>query len=214
MTAFVNASNVRTYLTVTGITGQWDAALIGSNINAASSFLQRRTGRQFEAQAAVTKKFSTHGKAYLTIPDLRSTTAVTLNDATLTADSTYYLIPDRTNSGVYVGIEFPSYRQAMNPGLNTFDINYNHLRWGGHYDTLPNNLVIGPADWGHAPLPDELLQATVVLASWYTIRPDALLANARQTPEGNVFDLSGLPVEVTEFINAWRIEVDTAETVG
>src|SRR3990167_4559430 len=191
MTAFVNASNVRTYLTVTGITGQWDAALIGSNINAASSFLQRRTGRQFEAQASVTKKFSTHGKAYLTIPDLRSTTVVTLNDATLTADSTYYLIPDRTNSGVYVGIKFPPFRQAMNPGLNVFDINYNHPRSGGHYDTLPNNLVIGPADWGHAPLPDELLQATVVLASWYTIRPAALLANARQTPAGNVFDLSG-----------------------
>ena len=214
MPAFVNASNVRTYLTVTGISGQWDAALIGSNINAASSFLQRRTGRQFEAQASLTKKFSTHGKAYLTIPDLRSATAVTLNDAALTADSTYYLIPDRNNSGVYVGIEFPSYRQRLSPGLNTFDINYTHLRWGGSFDTLPNNLVIGPADWGHAPLPDELLQATVVLASWYTIRPDALLANARQTPEGNVFDLSGLPVEVTEFINAWRIEVDTAETVG
>ena len=214
MPAFVNASNVRTYLTVTGISGQWDAALIGSNINAASSFLQRRTGRQFEAQASLTKKFSTHGKAYLTIPDLRSTTAVTLNDAALTADSTYYLIPDRNNSGVYVGIEFPSYRQRLSPGLNTFDINYTHLRWGGSFDTLPNNLVIGPADWGHAPLPDELLQATVVLASWYTIRPDALLANARQTPEGNVFDLSALPVEVIEFINAWRIEPDTAETVG
>ena len=213
MPAFVNASNVRTYLTVTGITGQWDAALIGSNINAASSFLQRRSGRQFEAQSALTKKFSTHGKAYLTIPDLRSTTAVTLNDAALTADSTYYLIPDRNNSGVYVGIEFPSYRQRLSPGLNTFDINYTHLRWGGSFDTLPNNLSIA-GDWGHAPLPDELLQATVVLASWYTIRPDALLANARQTPEGNVFDLSGLPVEVTEFINAWRIEVDTAETVG
>ena len=136
MPAFVNASNVRTYLTVTGISGQWDAALIGSNINAASSFLQRRTGRQFEAQSALTKKFSTHGKAYLTIPDLRSTTAVTLNDAALTADSTYYLIPDRNNSGVYVGIEFPSYRQRLSPGLNTFDINYTHLRWGGSFDTL------------------------------------------------------------------------------
>ena len=214
MPAFVNASNVRAYLTVTNISGQWDAALIGSNISAASSFLQRRTGRQFEAQASVTKKFSTHGKAYLTIPDLRSTTAVSLNGATLAADSTYYLIPDRNNSGVFVGIEFPSYRRTWNPGLNTFDINYSHLRYGGSFDTLPNNLIIGPADWGHSPLPDELLQATVVLAAWYTIRPDALLANARQTPEGNVFDLSALPVEVAEFINAWRIESDTAETVG
>ena len=211
MPAFVNASNVRAYLTVTGISGQWDAALIGSNINAASSFLQRRTGRQFEAQAAVTKKFSTHAKSYLTIPDLRTASSVTLNSGTLDADSTYYLIPDRNNSGVFVGIEFPSYRQRMSPGLNTFDINYSHLRWG--FDTLPNNLSIA-GDWGHAPLPDELLQATVVLAGWYTLRPDALLANARQTPEGNVFDLSALPVEVTEFINAWRISPDHAETAG
>lgn len=209
MPAFVNASNVRAYLTVTGISGQWDAALIGSNINAASSFLQRRTSRQFEAQTALTKKFSTHAKSYLTIPDLRTTTAVTLNDATLDADTTYYLIPDRNNSGVFVGIEFPSYRQRMSPGLNTFDINYSHLRWGT--DTLPNNLSIA-GNWGHAPLPDDLLQATVVLASWYTIRPDALLANARQTPEGNVFDLSALPVEVVEFINVWRISPDHAET--
>lgn len=214
MPAFVNASNVRAYLTVTGITGQWDAALIGSNISAASGYLQRRTGRQFEAQVAATKKFSTHGKAYLTIPDLRTVTSVTLNDATLTADETYYLIPDRNNSGVFVGIEFPGYRSRWSKGLNDFDINYNHLRWGGlAFDTLPNNLVI-VGDWGHVPLPDELLQATVVLAGWYTIRPDALLANAKQTPEGNVFDLSGLPVEVTEFISAWKIEADTAETVG
>ena len=211
MPAFVNASNVRAYLTVTNINGQWDAALIGSNISAASSFLQRRTGRQFEAQTAVTKKFSTHGKAYLTIPDLRSATSVTLNDATMTADESYFLIPDRNNSGVYVGIEIPTYRRAMNPGLNTFDINYNHLRWGT--EPLPNNLVIA-GNWGHSPLPDELLQATVVLASWYTIRPDALLANARQTPEGNVFDLSALPVEVSEFINNWRISPDHAETAG
>jgi hypothetical protein len=218
MTAFVNASNVRAYLSVSQTAGvastQWTDQIIGSNINAASSFLQKRTGRQFEAQTSTIKKFSTHGKAYLTIPDLRSTTAVTLNDAALIANSTYYLVPDRNSSGVYVGIEFPSYQQRWYPGLNTFDINYNHLWWRGNYDTLPNNLVIGPADWGHSPLPDELLQATVVLASWYTLRPDALLANARQTPEGNVFDLSGLPVEISEFISNWKIEADMAETVG
>ena len=218
MPAFVNASNVRAYLSVSQTAGtsstQWNDAIIGSNINAASSFLQRRTGRQFEAQTALTKKFSTHGKAYLTIPDIRTATSVVLNDATLTADETYYFIPDRNNSGVFVGIEFPGFRNQWNPGLNTFDINYNHLRWTGYrYDTLPNNLEI-TGNWGHAPLPDELLQATVVLAAWYTIRPDALLANARQTPEGNVFDLSGLPVEISEFINNWRIEVDAAETVG
>lgn len=213
MPAFVNASNVRAYLTVTNINGQWDAALIGSNINAASSFLQRRTGRQFEAQTAVTKKFSTHGKAYLTIPDLRSASSVSLNDGTMTADESFYLVSDRNNSGVFVGIEFPSFRQGWNPGLNTFDINYSHLRWGGGYETLPNNLSI-TGNWGHSPLPDELLQATVVLASWYTIRPDALLANARQTPEGNVFDLSALPVEVSEFMNSWRISSDHAETAG
>lgn len=213
MPAFVNASNVRAILQVTSIQGQWDEALIGSNISAASGFLQRRTGRQFEAVTA-TKTFSTHGRSYLTIPDLRTASSVTLNDASLTADETYYLIPDRNNSGVFVGIEFPGFRQRWNPGLNTFDINYNHLRWSGTVpDTLPNNLTIA-GDWGHAPLPDELLQATAVLAAYYTIRPDANFANAKQTPEGNVFDLSNLPLEVTEFIANWKIEVDAAVTAG
>ena len=53
-----------------------------------------------------------------------------------------------------------------------------------------------------------------MLAAYYTKRPDAVLSGAIQTPEGNVFNLSNLPVEVTEFIANWRIEADYAETVG
>lgn len=163
--------------------------------------------------ASNTRSFSTWGRASLTIPDLRVAAGVTLNGVALVADESYYLIPDHNQSGVFTGIELPQNRYALSPGLNTFDINYNHL--GSRRDTLPNDLVIdgGAGGWGHIPLPDELLQATKVLAAYYTIRPDALLSGAKQTPEGNTFDLSGLPPEVDEFIRNWKIAPDTVASI-
>jgi hypothetical protein len=210
MANFVDPQVVRDYLQVTGVTGQWSNGLIGSNVAAASNNLQRWTNRQFEPQGsntAVTKVFSTDGASRVTIPDLRSATAVTLNDATLTADETYYFIRDRNNSGVFVGIEFPGQRNTWSRGLNTFDINYNHLRYQGYrYETLPNNLSITGV-WGHFPYPPELLHATTVLAGYYTLRPDALLGGAvNRLEQGVIFDLSRLPIEVQNFVEAWRIE--------
>lgn len=136
--------------------------------------------------------------------------SVTLNGAALTANQSYYLIPDRLNSGVSTAIEFPSQRDVGWPGLNRFDINYNHVVRGS--STLPNNLAID-GNWGHLPYPDELLGATKVLAAFLTIRPDAVLSGAKQTPEGNTFDLSGLPVEVNEFIANWRITADSLVSI-
>ena len=208
MANFVDPQAVRDYLQSTGVTGQWSNELLGSNIAAASGFLQRRTNRQFEPQGsnvAVTKVFSTYGQESIVIPDLRSASAVSLNDNALDANSTYYLIPDRNNSGVFVGIRFPQERRTNWAGLNTFDINYNHLRWGVRYDPLPNNVSITGV-WGHEPYPPELLHATKVLAGFYTLRSDALLSGARQTPEGNIFDLSKLPLEVQSFVADWKIE--------
>lgn len=208
MANFVDPQVVRDFLQATSVQGQWSNALIGSNVAAASNNLQRWTRRQFEPQGsnvAVTKTFSTYGQESIIIPDLRSTTAVTLNEADLEANSTYYLIPDRNQSGVFVGIRFPGERQHYNPGLNTFDRNYSYLRYGSRYDPLPNNVSITGV-WGHSPYPPELLHATTVLAAYYTIRPDALLSGVRQTPDGNIFDLSKLPREVVDFVETWRLE--------
>ena len=75
-------------------TGVWSDASLGSNIIAAQSFLAHRTGRQFEALTG-TKKFTTEGRTYMVIPDLRVVSSVAINGSALTADSSYYLIPDK-----------------------------------------------------------------------------------------------------------------------
>lgn len=205
MPAFVNASNVRAYAGVTGIDAPWTEANLGSNIRAASAFLEKRTGRQFELQLATTKKFTTNGEAYISIPDLRTVTTITLAASSQTADTDYYLIPDHQQTGVYIGVQFRPFgsRASYLSYSDWFDTNKDR-RWYSGFTSDPNDLVI-TGDWGHDPIPEEVMHATKALALYYTKRPDASLSNTIQTPEGNVLDLSQLPVEVKTFIDEWKI---------
>lgn len=206
MPAFVTASNVRSYAGINNtIADPWSEANLGSNIRAASAFLQRATGRQFEAQTGVAKTFSTNGGAYISIPDLRTASQVTLSGSTFTADSDYWLIPDRQQSGVYIGIQFRPWggRGGYRSFPDWFDTNKDAWHWPIWGSDVHDLRITG--DWGWDPLPDELLHATKALAMWYTKRPDANLTNAIQTPEGNTFDLSSLPAEVNDFIRQWKV---------
>ena len=211
MAEFVTVANVKDYLQATGTTGQWSSAVIGSNITAASADLQRWTNRQFEPQGsntAVTKRFTTNGAAFMVIPDLRSATSVTLQGTTLEDGSTYHLIPDKYNSGVFTGIQFRAFgRYDYRGNPDWFDRNLDSWRWqysGGSY-SLPNDLTITGA-WGWVPLPDSLLHATTVLAGYYVLRSDALLSGAiNRLQEGIIFDLSQLPVEVQNFVREWKL---------
>lgn len=202
---FVNASNVRAYAGVDGIIAPWSEANLGSNIRAASAFLERRTGRQFTPQSATTKKFTTNGEAFIAIPDLRTASSVTLAGSTLTADTDYWLIPDVQQSGVYLGIQFRPFggRGGYRSWPNWFDTNLDR-RWHPGYTSDPNDLSI-TGDWGHDPYPEELLHATKALAAWYTRRPDALLGGVSVSANGTEIDLSLIPVEVRAFIEAWKV---------
>ena len=164
-------------------TGVWSDGSLASNIMAASSFLERRTGRQFEALTGVTKTFTTDGRTFMVIPDLRTATSVTVNDAPLTADASYYLIPDRHDQTIYTGLQFRAFQGRSNPSRSYlsdplwFDKNldnpYYRARGGGVDDwSQPNDLSI-TGDWGWSPLPSDVLQATKVLAAFYTKRPDS-----------------------------------------
>jgi hypothetical protein len=206
---FTTAAAVKDYISASGTTGQWSNALIGSNIIAASGNLQRWTNRQFEPQGsntAVTKTFSTRGRAYMTIPDLQSASAVVHNDSTLTADETYYLLPDRNNTGVYTGIQLPSLRDHGNyrSHRDWFDRNLDHWHWSGRMDDIPNDLTITGV-WGHNPYPPELEHATKVLAAWYTVRPDSKFGAVAVTPGGAEIDISQMPAEVREFVRTWKL---------
>lgn len=208
MAEFCVPDNVRDYLQAESVSGQWSDPQLGSNIAAASGNLQRWTHRQFEPQGSnftVTKTFSTMGRSYLVIPDCRSVSAVRLHGAALEADTSYFLQPDRMQDGYFVGIEFPSQRALLHSN-DWFDRGYDLPEYRRRLVSgQPNDLQIDSSAWGHDPYPPELIHAAAVLAAFYTIRPDALLSGARQTPEGNVFDLSRLPLEVQGFVNDWRL---------
>lgn len=201
---------VRDYLQVTGNSGQWSDGLIGSNITAARSTLQRMTNRQFEPQGsntAVTKTFSTRGRTYVTIPDLQSASSVTLHDTTLGTDQ-YHLIPDRMNTGVYTAVQIPGNRDYGDYRSHSdwFDRNLDSWWWRGRLHDRPNDLEIA-GQWGHSPYPDDFLLAWKVMAAYLTIRTDALLSGAvNRLNEGVIFDLSRLPIEVQNFVTEWKNE--------
>lgn len=207
----VTTASVREYMRLNSSSSDsaYSDATIGSNIRAAGAFLERRTGRFFGDQT-LTLKFTTENRAWVPIPGLRTATSVTLSGSTLTADSTYYLIPDVQQSGVYVGIQFRAFATRRSGGpwyLGNSEWFDRGLDLPGpvvgEFSSLPNDLVI-VGDWGYteALMPEEVRQVTKVLAGFYTKRPDALLSGAIST-EGGAFDLSQYPIEVQDFVREW-----------
>lgn len=218
MTAFIAVQTVRDYIELqASSSSKYTDGAISSNIRAASAFLERRTGRQFERQTTTTKVFTTNGRAAVTIPGLSSASAVTLQSSTLVLDSTYWLHVDAQQTGVYTSIQvrqFGTWDYRSNP--EWFDRNLDSPYWRrGYYSSLPNDLSI-TGTWGLLPAdyPEPLLHATKVLAAWYTKRPDSILANVAITPDGTALDYSAVPPEVGDFIAAYKLDSDQVVTVG
>jgi hypothetical protein len=195
---------------VTGTTGRWSDSQLGSNIRAATWMLERATGRFFAAKTA-TLKFTTNGATLVTIPGLRTASAITLQGATLVVDESYYLIPDTQQTGVSVGIAFSGFGSRSggswlsNP--EWFDRGLDSPYYPANRATsLPNDLSIGDT-WGYAAgsEPEPALYAVKVLAAFFAERPSALLSGARATPDGGAVDMSEYPIEVQSFIADWRV---------
>lgn len=212
---FITAEQLREYLHLDADSNdeRYGDAQLGSNIRAASSFLQRITRRQFERQTATTKRFTTNGKANVLIPDLETATSVSLQEAAQTANETYWLISDSVRPDRYTSIQlrpFGSYDYRSNP--QWFDRNLDRdYRRGWPAGSLPNDLVI-TGNWGYTPseYPEDLLMATKILAAWYTRRPESVLANVRITPEGSELRYGDLPPEVRQFIKDWQLAENVA----
>lgn len=206
--AFVSAASVREYLGLNspGSTSQYSDATIGSNIRAASWTLERATGRIF-GDSSRTLLFTTNGAAYLTIPGLRTATAISLQGAALAADTGYWLTPDAQQSGVSTGLQLRAFGATRTDGpwwLGNPEWFDRGLDLPGRSASLPNDLSI-TGSWGYADIPEPVLHATKVLAAWYTKRPDAILSGSLVTPDGNFVNLSSLPIEVQTFIAEWRV---------
>jgi hypothetical protein len=213
--AFVSAADVRGYLELnsSASTSKYTDGAISSNIQAASTFLERATGRWFAERLATTYVATSQGATALAIPGLRSATTVTQQSTTLVADESYHLIADTMQTGLYTAIQFRgfgtrSYSHGYLSNPEWFDRNLDR-EWARGWDwrySLPNDVEI-TGTWGFADadLPYDLRHATKVLAGWYTLRPNSLLANVSVTPEGANIDNSTLPTEVQAFIASWRI---------
>lgn len=206
MPAFAVASQVRDYLNEQGLTGAWSDEQISSNIRTASANLQRWTRRQFEAETA-TKRFTTYGRAILVIPDLRTATSVSKDGAALVADESYWLVPDRYDQTVHVGVQLRVIDRYTDQRWYLSDPNWWDKgldSWSRDYSSLPNDLSITGA-WGWEPVPDPVQHAAKVLAGWYTLRPSSLLADVRVTSEGAILAYRSLPHEVTDFVTDWTL---------
>jgi hypothetical protein len=198
MALFLAVSEVRDYLQQTSTTGRFSDAQIGSNIKAAQGYLQRRTGRQFENQTATTKTFTTLNRAIVNIPD-------------------------RMSSGVYTGIQFRvpyasgSYWYKSDPLWWDRNLDRPNYAGGGigYFSSEANDLTI-LGDWGYTGdgMPFDVLHAVKLLASFYTLRPQSVLAGASVTPEGALLTYRELPIEVRTFIEEWSLGEQAAVVVG
>lgn len=202
MVQFVTPAEVRTYAKAKD-EGRWVDAALGPTVEAGGEFLEYRTGRQFAVEAGVTKTFATEGRPTIPLPDLRSAVTVTLDGTALVVGDDYRLVADPLRSGIYVairlrprGVTSYAYWQTSAEGIPWVE----PYQFAGRF---PNTELEIVGNWGHVPYPPELLLATKAMSAFLTWRPDALLAGVRATPDGTLFDLSRLPLEVQAFLAAW-----------
>lgn len=207
MTLWISAADVRTFANLDGTTGRYSDAALGSNIRAAQTMLEQRTGRTFSPASGV-RYFTTENRAAIAVPDVRAVISVTLNGEALTANETYWLLPDPKFPEIYTGIQFRSFGRGRAPWyLGVPDWFDRGLDLPSPYGTssMPNDLAISSSSWGWEAPPYDVLHAAKVLAAWITKRADALLGNAVQTPDGSVFDYSQMPPEVSAVIATYKI---------
>lgn len=201
-------------------TSRYTDQTIGSNIRQASWFLERATNRLFGARTQG-MVFTTNGNPYVTIPGLRAAGTVQWAGSALTANESYWLIPDLQQTGVYTGIQLRGFNQrsdgpAHRHRSDWFDTNADRL-WARGYSlsSLPNDLVFGSGTtWGYAEadIPEPVRATTKILAAFLTKYPDAVLVGATQTANGNSIDLSGYPLDVQAFVDSWRVAPGVAGT--
>lgn len=204
MTLDVTVQDVLDQLVIDGDpnSGKYADHIINSNIRTAHARLERATHRVFTPTTAVTRKYSTNGQAFVEIRDCRAVSSITLSGGARTLDTDSWLIPDPNHPEIFVAVQTrPVGGLNYHAYSDWFDTNKDTSAYWRD-GRLPNDLVL-IQDEGWDPYPEEFLHAKKVLAAWYTKRPDSLLANVQQTPEGTILDYSAMPPEVTGFIAGW-----------
>lgn len=212
MSQFATAIQLRTYLDTGKTVGRYADTNLDFLLEVASNTLERATGRIITASASNTvRKFTTSGRAIITIPDLRTAASLSIAGSTLTADETFWLIPSSQAPDIYTGVQV---RPLGGPWAGSswylaypqwFDRNLDSPRFGAGFDrSLPNDLVITGL-WGWSTVPASWRLAAMALAGYYLKHSDALLAGAGATPEEGLLDFSEFPSEAQRLIHDWQL---------
>lgn len=213
--AFIGTQPLIDYLGLNVDRPAYSLATLGSNIRTASYNLEKWSGCFF-ADRHQSLSISTMGRSIIPIPRLRTFTAATWNNAVLTigANPNAWLLPDIGQTGVSTSIQLRVSGglagRAYLANQDWFDRGLDSPYWPGNYGglggSLPNDLIL-EGDWGYPDdgLPEPLMHATKILAGWYTLRPDSILANVKIDTSGNVLAYGELPPEVGAFVAEWRV---------
>lgn len=202
---------------------QYSDTIVGNYILAAISALEQTTRRYIVNRPGATVLLTTMNRAQVAIPALRTATTVSQYGGALTANASYYLLPDAQQTGVYTAIQFRTFRNRFGPWYyanpNWFDMNLDSpffpANYAGYGDTsLPNDTAI-VGDWGWEPTFEPLgaVHAVSVLSEFFTMRPPAILADSAITPQGGVLTYSQMPAEVRQFARDFSTGT-TAVSVG
>jgi hypothetical protein len=214
--AFVSVIDVRNLLQLEAAgTSLFTDDLITSNIRAASEYLEQATDRYFGERTGLTLTFTSNGDSVLALPGIRSVGGITRAGSALTANETYWLLPDDQQSGVFTGIQFQAFISRLGRAWwlsvpEWFDRNldspYNPANYGGGYGSLPNDIVMTNVTVGYAnaDLPEMLRVATKYLAGAMTVYGPSVLTGTMSTPEGNSLATTAWDFAQT-FISQWRI---------
>lgn len=212
MSQFATPAQLRTYIDTSANTGRYADANLDFLLGVASDQLERATGRLITASASnTTRLFTTGGRAVLTIPDLRAATTVSLGGTTLTADTSYWLIPSNQAADIYTGVQIRPFAGPATGGrwylnyADWFDRGLDSPLFGASFDrSLPNDLSITGL-WGWTTPPPAWRLASMALAGYYLKHSDALLVGSGATPEEGVLDFSEFPSEVRQLIHDWQL---------
>lgn len=220
MTLIVSVAEVRDYLRLetnnpTG-NSQYTDNTIGSNILAAQDALEHSTNRWLVDRTAASWTGTTMFAPIVALPGFRTFTTITWNgtaQAFSGSGATVFPLPDAQGTGLYTALQFRTIRPSYGRGAwylsdpQWFDkgLDLPLSGYRGADTSAANDLVIvGDGGYASGSEPYALRHAVKVLASFYTKRPDSILADVAITPAGGVLNYSQMPPEVADFVGRWR----------
>lgn len=190
--AYATKAQVKTYL---GISSTADDDLIDSLIARAQAWIENYTNRVFESTGDTTRKFTvgedTEGDTLWFDEDIYSITTVTNNADAATsetvASSKYVTLP--RNRTPYYGIRL---------------LSSSNVSWDYTNDPEAGITVAGRWAWSASP-PNDVLDATIRLASYLYRQKDAQVFDTTVIPEAGVITVpAGIPPDVKMKLDPYR----------